>query len=262
MICTLRAEWTKFRTVTSSAWLVLAVVALTVGIGLAIAVAVDVDGCASPASCDEDTVKLSLVGIWAGQAAVAILAVLVLTGEYSNRMIGLTLMATPRRLQVYAAKAGIVLLVTLVVAVLSVAVSFVVGRAVIAGNGFTAQNGYAELSLTDGPTLRAVVGSVLYLAVISMLSLGIGAVIRDTGVSVTVVLSLLFVLPIVAGFVSDPQWYERLQRFSPTTAGLAIQSTLGIDELPITPWLGLGVLGLYAIAATAAGCAAMVVRDA
>jgi ABC-2 type transport system permease protein len=258
----IRAEWTKFRTVSSSAWLALAVVALTVGIGLAIAGVVDVDGCASPTSCDEDTVKLSLAGVWAGQTAVAILAVLMATGEYSNRMIDVTLTATPRRLRVYAAKAVIVVLATLVVAALSVTASFVAGRAVITSNGFTAQNGYAELSLSDGPTLRAVVGSVLYLALISILSLGIGAVIRDTGVSVTVVLSLLFVLPIVAGFVSDPQWYERLQRFSPTTAGLAIQSTLGIDDLPIAPWQGLGVLGLYAIAATAAGCAAIVVRDA
>ena len=65
----LHAEWTKLRTVPSTAWLLLTALVLTVGMS---APATEVVKC--PASCGEDTTKLSLTGILLGQAAVAVLA--------------------------------------------------------------------------------------------------------------------------------------------------------------------------------------------
>ncbi len=88
----LHAEWTKLRTVPSTGWLLLTLIVLTVG---ASALATVVVKC--PASCGEDTTKLSLTGILLGQAAVAVLAVLVMSGEYSSGMIRVTLTAVPRR---------------------------------------------------------------------------------------------------------------------------------------------------------------------
>jgi ABC-2 type transport system permease protein len=129
-------------------------------------------------------------------------------------------------------------------------------------NGFTEANGYPPLSVGDGPTLRAAVGTVLYLGLIALFSLGVGALIRDTAVSLTVVLSVLFVAPLFAEFVSDPEWYERLQRLSPASAGQAIQATVGLDELPIAPWPGLGVLALYAFGAALLGAVVFARRDA
>lgn len=253
MIGAIRAEWTKLRTVSSTAWLLGALVVATVGLGAIFVGSVHIDMCPTPASCEEDTTKLAMSGVWTGQIVAAILGALVMTTEYGTRVIGVTLAARPRRWQVYSAKAAIAVGVVLGAGALAVAASVAVGRAILPGNGFTAEHGYPPLSLLDGPTARAAVGTVLYLALIALLSLGLGALIRDTAVTLTAVFAVLFVLPIVTEFVSDPVWHERLQKWSPTSAGQSIQNTLRLDELPIAPWPGLGVLGLWAVGAAAAG---------
>jgi ABC-2 type transport system permease protein len=65
---------------------------------------------------------VSLTGIEVGQAAVAVLAVLVICGEYSTGMIRVTLTATPRRWMVLAAKAAVLTGLVLAVAVVAVAI--------------------------------------------------------------------------------------------------------------------------------------------
>jgi uncharacterized membrane protein len=64
-----------------------------------------------------------------------------------------------------------------------------------------------------------------------------------------------------AVFVTDPVWHARLQKLAPMTAGLAIQATRGLDELPIRPWPGLGVLAAYAGAAMVLGAIVFQLRD-
>ena len=96
-----RAEWTKLRTVPGTGWLLLATVALTVAVS-----AVATAGAShTSAGSNLDTTRLSLVGIYLGQAVVAILAVLAIGSEYSTGMIRTTLAALPRRPAVLAAKA-------------------------------------------------------------------------------------------------------------------------------------------------------------
>ncbi len=60
--------------------------------------------------------------------------------------------------------------------------SLLAGRLILPGHGFTAAHGYPPLSLGDGPVLRAAAGSVLYLALIALLSLGIATIVRDSAV--------------------------------------------------------------------------------
>ena len=87
------AEWTKLRTLPGTGWLLLAAAALTAAVG---AIAANAVTC--PAGiCQLDPAKVSLTGIDLGQAIVAIVAVTVVSGEYSTGMIRLTLAATPRR---------------------------------------------------------------------------------------------------------------------------------------------------------------------
>ena len=57
--------------------------------------------------CAEDPAKISLTGIYLGQAAIAIAGVLAVSSEYSTGMIRVTLTAMPRRATVLAAKAAI-----------------------------------------------------------------------------------------------------------------------------------------------------------
>jgi ABC-2 type transport system permease protein len=90
---TINAEWTKQRTVPGTIWL--------------LAGSVAANHCPSGTACPVDTTKLSLTGIDLGQAVVAVLAVLTISGEYSTGMIRTMFAAMPRRSAVLAAKAAL-----------------------------------------------------------------------------------------------------------------------------------------------------------
>lgn len=254
----LHAEWTKLRTVAGTGWLLLAIVILTVALSAAASAYVT---CAS-ASCDYDAAKLSLTGVQFGQAAVAMLAVLAICGEYSTGMIRTTLAAMPRRPTVLAAKATILSGMTLAAGTVAVLASVLAGRLILPGSGFTPAHGYPLLSLADGPTLRAAVGSVLYLALIALLSLGIATAVRDSAAAIGAVVGLLYLFPLIVYMISDPDWQRRLWQVSPMNAGLAIQATTSLPSLPISPWTGLGVLAAWAAAALLGGGLLLQLRDA
>jgi ABC-2 type transport system permease protein len=256
--CALHAEWTKLRTVAASGWLLLASIGLTVALGAAATAAVKY----AATSSVEDTTKLSLTGIDLGQAIIAILAVLVISSEYSSRTITLTLAAMPRRLVVLAAKATILSALTVAAGTIAVLGSLLAGRLILPGNGFTSAHGYPTLSLARDPTLRAGAGSVLYLTLIALLSLGIATAVRDSAMAIGLVLGLLYLFPIVQQVVTDPDWQRHLKQIGPMTAGLAIQDTINLHNLPIGPWSGLGVLAAWAAAALLTGGLLLRLRDA
>ena len=259
MLDALHAEWTKLRTVSGPAWLLLGVVALTAAVSAA------ADGathCPAGMNCPVDPAKLSLTGIQFGQAVVAILAVLAICNEYSTGMIRVTFTAMPRRLLVYAAKAVIVAVVVLAAGAVAVLGSVLAGHLILPGHGFTAARGFHPVWLSYGPALRAATGSVLYLALIALLSLGIAALVRDSAVAIGAVLAILYLFPIILAFVTDPAWQHRLERWTPTNAGLTIQATTGLRNLAISPWGGLGVLAIWAGAALLAGGMMLRVRNA
>ena len=253
----LHADWTKLRTAPGTVWLLAASIVLTAG---ASALAAAIVKC--PGSCTADTTKVSLTGVMLGQAAVATLAVLVMSGEYSTGMIRVTLAAMPRRPALLAAKAAVLSGVVLAVGAIAVGASLLAGRLLEPGNGFTARHGFAALSLAHGPTLRAAAGSVLYLALIALLSLGAATAVRDSAVAIGIVLGLLYLFPIVAGVVSDQYVQRHLQQIAPMTAGLDIQATVGLRNLPLSPWAGLGVLAAWAAGALLIGGLLLRLRDA
>jgi ABC-2 type transport system permease protein len=177
-------------------------------------------------------------------------------------MIRVTFAAMPGRLRVLAAKAAVLAGLVLAASAVAVAAAAAVGAGLLPGHGFSTANGYAAFSLTSGPWLRAVGGTVLYLALIALLSLGIATAVRDSAVAVGIVLALLFVFPIVTHFVSNTTVQRHLEQISPMTAGLYIQVTVGLRGLPLTPWQGLGVLALWAAGALLLGGLVLRVRDA
>ena len=253
----LHAEWTKLRTVPSTLWLLLTAIAVTVGTS---ALTASVVKC--PASCHADVTKASLTGVEPGQALIVILAVLVMSSEYSTGMIRITLSAMPRRTVVLAAKAAVLGGLVLAAGTIAVLASVLAGRLILSGHGFTPAHGYELLSLGHGPVLRAAAGSVLYLALIALLSLGVATAVRDSAVAIGIVLGLLYLFPIVANVVGNAHWHRHLEQIGPMTAGLAIQATTDLTSLPISPWAGLGVLAAWAAAALLAGGLVLKLRDA
>jgi len=246
------AEWIKLRTLPSTGWLLLAIVALTVLAAAATTAPVDTSHCPA-AGCFEDTTKLSLGGVRLSQVAVVVFAVLMIGNEYGTGMIKITLTANPRRSRVLLAKAIVLTVAVLVTGTLAVLGSLAVGGAILNSNGF---DGYG------GPMWQAGFGTVLYLVLVGLLALGVGTALRDTAGAITAMLILLFLAPLITGLVRDPDWHKWLEKLSPMQAGLAIQNTMGLDRLPIGPWAGMGVLAAWAVVAIILGGLVLVARDA
>jgi ABC-2 type transport system permease protein len=251
---TLHAEWTKLRTAGGTGWLLLAVVVLTAVVGAAVAGSVT---CHVAGGCGQDPAKVALTGVYLGQAAAAILAVLAIGGEYGTGMIRVTFAAMPRRVGVLAAKAAVVAGLVLAAGSVAAVGSVLAGQLILPGHGLAGP----PLSLGNGADLRAALGSALYLALIGLLALGVATAVRDSAAATGIVLGLLFLFPLLAATVSAGAWRRHLEQIAPMTAGLDIQATANITSLPLTPWQGLGVLAAWAAAALLAGGLLLRLRD-
>jgi len=254
-----RAEWTKLRTLPGTIWLLLGAVAVTVAASATVDAALS---CGSSAGCHPDVTKLGLTGTYLGQAVVAIVAVLAVSGEYSTGMIRMTLAAVPRRAAMLAAKAAVVTALTLAGGTLAVLGSVLAARLILPGHGYSPANGYLDLSLANPTVLRAAAGTVLYLALIGLLSLGLATAVRDAAVAIGAVLGLLYLFPILAAVAGNSAVQRHLDQVGPMTAGLEIQASTGLRSLPLSPWAGLGVLAAWAAAALLAGALLLHLRDA
>lgn len=266
---TVAAEWSKLRSLPNARRALTATLGLTALLGILVCASVDTSGGVRPgcrpgeAGCgDEDMVLNSLSGVYVGQLAVVTLAVLAITGEHATGVLRTAFVANPRRLTVLASKAVVVGVSAFVVGLVAGVVSFVVGLPILEGNGFTPEGGYPPIALTDGSTLRAVVGTALYLSVIALLSLGVGAVVRRGSVAVSTMVGLLYV-PMMVALIAGGRVGDTVQQVAPMTAGLAIQRTVErADSVPIGHWAGLGVAGLWALAALGIGAWLTRARDA
>ncbi|MEU1369149.1 ABC transporter permease subunit [Streptomyces sp. NPDC005803] len=254
----LRAEWTKLRSAGGTGRLLLLAIGLTVAVGCGTAKAVK----CPDSGCGQDAVKLALSGVTVGQAVIAVFAVLAVSGEYGTGMIRTTLTAVPNRLTVLTAKATVLITVVLASGTVAVLASLLAGRYILPGNGFTEAHGYPPLTLADGSTLRAAGGSVLYLVLIALIGLGVATAVREAATAIGIVLGLLYLFPVVTQVVDDPEWQRHLQQISPMTAGLAVQATVQLRNLPIGPWPGLSVLAAWSATALLVGSLLLHGRDA
>lgn len=250
----LRAEWTKLRTLPSTSRLLAAAVTITVAASAVIAAAGHVN-----ARSTADPTKISLSGIDIGQAVIAVLAALTVSEEYGTGMIRTSLSAMPRRITFLTAKAANLAGITLLIGLVAVAGSLLAGRLLLPGAGVNPAHGYPLVSLSHGSTLRAAAGTMLYLTLVCLLSLGTATAIRDSAASIGALLGLLYLPPIAAQLVQDPTWRRHLEQIAPMTAGLAIQTTT--HHPSISPWTGLAILTAWAAAALTVGALLLRLRD-
>ena len=254
----LRSEWTKLRSVRSTYWTLITAAALTVGLS-AIICAVFVAQYSHLKQSDIasfDAASTSLTGGILAQLAIAVLGVLVITGEYANGMIRTTIAAVPQRLHVLASKVVVFSALTFSVMLASCLAAFFIGQAILSGK-------HLGVSLDQPRVLRTVVGTALYLTVLGLLALGIGALLRKTAGAICAVVGILFVAPVLAGFL--PSSLAGVEKFLPSTAGTAIINstsapTNGVDSLG--PWIGMAVFVAYAVVALVAAGYFLQRRDA
>ena len=193
-------------------------------------------------SGDNDLVRDSLAGILVGFIAIAVMSILFMTGEHRRGLVRTTFAASPRRGQVLTAKVAVVGSVAFVVGVVAAVAALVASRPILRENGF-GPPAYPTQSLTDGPVVRAVLGTGLILALFAVLALALGTVLRRSAPTITLVVGLVLLPFFVGPFLSldGEKW---LQRLTPA-AGLAIQQTRPRFDAYIDPWLGTAVLGGY-----------------
>lgn len=258
----LGAEWLKLRSIRSTTWALLTLAGASLLLTALTCGGSTTEGGSPGHPGDNDIILDSLSGLWFGQIAAAVFAVLAITSEYSTGMIRTTLAAEPRRGLVLTAKTVIVGIGVLLAGLATSAACFLVGQWLLRGGGFTYENGYPAATLTDGDAQRAVIGSGVYLALLAVVSLGIGAIVRHTAGAITLVLAI--VLGPVIAFNLLPanigEWFERLSLMG---AGIAVGQTVErADAIPLEPWEGLAIVAGYAATAFALALWTMRARDA
>jgi ABC-2 type transport system permease protein len=248
LIDVVRAEWTKLWSVRSTYWALLGTAVAIVGLAAVFAAT----GPSSPA----DPAAYGLSGFFQAQLGAAALGALAITGEYATGSIRATLTATPQRMAVLSAKTVVVAATTAAVGIAAAFVACAVAARVFAGRGIA-------VALMDPGVLRAVIGAGLYLAVLAVLALALGAVIRSSVGTIAVVVTLMLVLPGIAGALPDT-WQGGVVAWLPAEAGQAVIgrtrfAAAGTDLL--APWTGFAVLCGYAAVALAAAAIALESRD-
>jgi ABC-2 type transport system permease protein len=254
----LLSEWTKLRSVRSTAASLGLLVVLTLGFTTLITwLTVSQWDKADPSQQRQlaaDPVSMILgSGFQLSQLTICVLGVLVITGEYATGTIRASLLAVPRRVPMLAAKAVMFAVLVLVVGELVAFPSFFIGAAIL--------HAKAPVSLGDPGVLRAVLGSGLYLAVLGLFALAIGSLVRHTAAAITGVIGFVLVLAPLAQLLPG-SFGKHVHAYLPSEAGhLIAQAHQGPHDL-ITPWQGLGVFCLWTAVLLGAAAYLLQRRDA
>ncbi|HEY2269244.1 MAG TPA: ABC transporter permease subunit [Streptosporangiaceae bacterium] len=249
-----RAEWAKLRALRSTWWCTLVAVVLIVGLGAAIG------GSGAPYTISAGNsaaggVTISLVGTLFAQLVLGVLGVLAFSGEYATGMIRATLAVVPARLPVLWAKLIVLAALMLPLSLLAALAEFFTTTALESSRGGSA------IALTDPGVLREVIGAALYLTVIAVIGLALGALLRRTAAGVSAFAAMFLVVPLVAAYL--PQAIKGFLPYLPSNAGGTIW---GAGKLfgghQLSPWTGFAVLCGYAVVLTAAAAWRLLRRDA
>jgi hypothetical protein len=216
-------EWQKLRT-TRSTWYIVALFAVAMT-GLAVVV-LSHEGYAQLSAAGRasfDPTHDCFIGLVLGQLLLGVAGVLAITSEFSSGMIRATFAAVPRRGLVLGAKAAVLGAVTLAAGEIVAFAAFFAGQASL-------QAPAPHAALGQPGVLRAVLMAGAYPALIALIGLGIGAIIRHTAGAICVLVGVLFVLPLL--FVS-PALQNSSQSYLPHPMANVLTSVRPVpDTLP------------------------------
>jgi ABC-2 type transport system permease protein len=251
----LRSEWTKLWSLRSTRWSLLFAFITMAGLGTLIA-AVTMSRWTHLTRHERitfDPINTALGGYHLAQLAIGVLGVLVISGEYSTGQIRSTFMAVPRRLPVLWAKAVTFSAVTLVLTLLASLIAFFVSQAILTQH-------HVNVSIAHAPALRAVIGTGLYMVVLGVFALSLGALVRNTAGGIAIFAGVLFVLPGLA-HVLPASTFNAINPYLPSNAGADVLSNT-TDPGMLAPWTGFAVFCAYAVVTSVASAVLLVRRDA
>ncbi|WUI03852.1 ABC transporter permease [Spirillospora sp. NBC_00431] len=258
MIDAVAAEWYKLRSVRSTAAVLGTVAAFMVLCALwSWWVAHYWDGLSAARRATTRTAPAEQPLTLALPVCAVVLGALALTSEYATGMNRTSLAALPRRLPLFAAKAGVVGATMLAAAAVSLAAGSLAGRAIVGDRAVPAFQGPAADQAAH------LLWLALATAAITLMTFGLGAVLRSTAATITIGLAVLLVLPGLARVLPDP-WDERIWSLLPDALAGQIAaapgSSGGYGVLPGP--VAAGLMAVYVAVALGAGAFSFIRRDA
>lgn len=251
----LQSEWTKLWSLRSTRWSLLFAFVTMAGLGPLIA-AVSMSRWTHLTQHERatfDPINTALGGYHLAQLAIGVLGVLVISGEYSTGQIRSTFMAVPKRLPVFWAKATTFAVVTLVLTLLASLIAFFVSQTLLAKHQVNVPLGHA-------PALRAVIGTGLYMVILGVFALSLGALVRNTAGGIAIFAGVLFVLPGLAHVLPEST-FNAINPYLPSNAGSDVLSN-ATDPGMLAPWAGFAVFCAYAAVTFVASAILLIRRDA
>lgn len=250
-----RSEWTKLYSLRSTRWSLLIATVLTIGFPLLFAAVTSSHW--GHMSADERAnrhpLDIALAGVNVSQLAIAVLGVLVITGEYSTGMIRASFTAVPKRLPVLWAKLGVYAVVSFVLMLPAVVIAFFASQAILS------RHHILQIPFSHGGVARSVVGGGLYLTLIGIFAMAMGAIVRNTAGGIATFAGIFFVIPPLLN-VLPTSWQDGINPWIPNSAFRSIfQLTHGTHSL--SPTGGLVVALGYCAAAIALAAVLLVRRD-
>ena len=270
------SEWTKIRSVRSTLWTLVIFACVSLGLtGLLTWLTLNAlkGGHGERASgLVTDPVNFILgTGLGLGQLAICVLGALVITSEYSSGVIKASLLAVPRRYPVLVAKGLVFAVIVFVLGEIVAFASYFIGAALV--NGYVVTSSFfvshhavtvhhtITVSLSQPGVLRAVFGAGLYLTVLGLFALAIGALIRHTAGAITAVIGMVLVIFPLAGLLPS-SWGAHVHAYLPTVAGQLITADKLQSGQLLSPWQGFGVFCAWTALLLAAAVYLLDRRDA
>jgi ABC-2 type transport system permease protein len=258
----LRSEWIKFSTLRST-WILLATtIAVSIGIGVlgAWGIGSGIESIRAegqdPAAVGLDPSMVHLMavgGLDFGQLIIGALGVLLVASEYSTGMIRSTMTAVPRRIPALAAKAVVVAAVAAVVGIVSSFATYFISQPVL-----------SQYDLAYGLDVENLVQSILlsgvYLALVALMGLALGSLLRNSAGGIVTLVALLLVLPIVASMLQFDWVKDGIEPFLPSNAGHQLV-VLQVADGDLTQLQGGLVMAAWAAVLLAAAAVTTKTRD-
>lgn len=253
----LSAEWTKFWSLRSS-WITLGVsLLLLIAFGVIAALTYDpgaaADGDGPPGAAASDAVGVVLTGATFASLAIGVLGVLMAAGEYTTGSIRSTLAAVPSRLPVLWSKGVVFGGIALVAMTVGALAAFLLGSPRLSGPGMS-------LGLSDDGVLRSLAGAGLYLALVGVLGVALGMLLRSSAGAITLLAGLLLIVPGLTSLLPG-SWSDTISPYLPSNAGSAMMSLTQTGD-SLGPGTGLAVLAGWVAVALAAAAYRLVRTDA
>ncbi|WP_236574049.1 ABC transporter permease subunit [Streptomyces sp. GS7] len=230
------SEWTKIRSVRSTMWTLGVMLLLIVGVGLLSALALGSERRVNP------LLAVGFVGVLLGSLCVMTLGVLSISSEYGTGMIRTTLTACPSRARVLTAKAIVFFGLALVLTTIA-----------------TTLVALLDYGMLNGPEptvdqwLRGTVGAGLYVALLGLLALSVGALLRHSAGAISAMMGVVLLPMLLALFLQGESLKDFQHKMIEYSVPNAFATLYDIPFLPEGPSGWTPVLILAGVTAVALG---------